>query len=257
LNPRMKIEIVTLFPDYFDSVINQSITARGQNKRLFEIKIIDLREYTLDKHRTADDKPFGGGGGMVLKVEPLTACLRDLGYERTCREGERIILTTAAGRVLTQARAVTYSLCSRLTVICGHYLGVDERLLALFEIDEISIGDYVLTGGEPAAAVLMDAVTRLIPGVLGNFASALTDSHVETGLGPPVYTRPEEYEDLRVPDELIGGNHREIERFRRQQALKKTYNNRPELLQKLDLDDSDRKYIQQLEKNDNENKEEV
>ena len=257
MTPRMKIEIVTLFPDYFDSVIRQSIIARGQNKRLFEIRIIDLREYTVDKHRTADDKPFGGGGGMVLKVEPLTACLRDLGYERTCREEEKIILTSAAGKVLTQPQAVAYSLCERLTVICGHYLGVDERLLSLFEIDEVSIGDYVLTGGEPAAAVILDAVTRLIPGVLGNFESALTDSHVEIGLGPPVYTRPEEYENLRVPDELISGNHRDIERFRRLQALKKTFNNRPELLRRLDLDDSDKEYVQTLEKKDNENKEEV
>ncbi|UCD16515.1 MAG: tRNA (guanosine(37)-N1)-methyltransferase TrmD [Candidatus Zixiibacteriota bacterium] len=250
----MKIEVVTLFPAFFDSVMDQSITARGQAREFFEIKIIDLRDYTVGRHKTADDKPFGGGGGMVLKIDPLDRCLKDLGYGFPTGPKERIVLTSAAGRILTQSLAVEYSLLRRLTIICGHYLGVDERLLSLYEVDEIAIGDYVLTGGEPAAAVVLDAVTRLIPGVLGNFESALTDSHVETILGAPVYTRPEEYRGLRVPEELISGNHKEIERFRRFEALKKTYRNRPELLERLDLDDTERAYITSLKNNDNENK---
>ena len=234
---RMKVEIITLFPGYFDSVVKQSIVGRGIEDKLFEIRIINLRDYTLDKHQTADDKPFGGGGGMVLKIEPLAGCLRDLGYGKKSPDKSRIILTSAAGQQFGQSKAVEYSLLDRLTIICGHYLGVDERLLSMFEIDEVSIGDYVLTGGEPAAAVILDAVVRLIPGVLGNFESALSDSHSEKILGTPVYTRPEEFEGLSVPAVLKDGNHSLVAKFRRQEAIRKTLKNRPELLEKLELDE--------------------
>jgi tRNA (guanine37-N1)-methyltransferase len=244
----MKIEIITLFPDYFDSVISQSIIGKGRDKKLFEIDIVNLRDFAEDRHKTADDKPFGGGGGMVLKIEPLYKCLKSLGCGNTTADDEKIILTSAAGKTLTQDKAVECSLLKRLTVICGHYLGVDERLLSLFEIDEVSIGDYVLTGGEPAAAVMLDGIVRLIPGVLGNFESALSDSHTEKILGPPVYTRPEDFEGRRVPDELLTGNHAEIERFRKLEALKKTFENRPELLEKVELDSNERKYIDDLKK---------
>jgi len=233
----MKVEIITLFPGYFDSVVKQSIVGRGIEDKLFEIRIINLRDYTLDKHQTADDKPFGGGGGMVLKIEPLAGCLRDLGYGKKSPDKSRIILTSAAGQQFGQSKAVEYSLLDRLTIICGHYLGVDERLLSMFEIDEVSIGDYVLTGGEPAAAVILDAVVRLIPGVLGNFESALSDSHSEKILGTPVYTRPEEFEGLSVPAVLKDGNHSLVAKFRRQEAIRKTLKNRPELLEKLELDE--------------------
>lgn len=254
MTPRMKIEIITLFPEYFDSVISQSIIGKGREKKLFEIEIVNLRDFAEDRHKTADDKPFGGGGGMVLKVEPLYKCLKSLSYESKPAEDERIVLTSAAGKTLTQDMAVECSLLRRLTIICGHYLGVDERLLSLFEIDEVSIGDFILTGGEPAAAVMIDSVVRLIPGVLGNFESALSDSHTERILGTPVYTRPEEFEGISVPDELIGGNHAEIEKFRRNQALKKTFENRPELLKNVELDSSERKYIDDLRKKKNGNK---
>jgi len=248
LTPRTKIEIITLFPDYFDSVLKGSIIGRGLEKRLFEIEIVNLREFTLDKHRTADDTPYGGGGGMALKIEPLYGCLKALGYGKTCREGEQIVLTSAAGKQFAQKQATAWSLLERLTIICGHYLGVDERILEMFEIDEISIGDYVLTGGEPAATVIVEAVSRLIPGVLGNFESGISDSHQDIILGTPVYTKPEEFMGHKTPRELVGGNHAEIEKFRRQASLKKTFKNRPELLEKAELSKEDLIYIDGLKK---------
>lgn len=253
---RMRIEVVTLFPEWFDSVIGESIVGRGLEKKLFDIRIVNLRDYTTDKHRTADDTPYGGGGGMVLKVEPLHNCLADLGHERGAKPGEKIIITSAAGKKFTQDKAVGYSLLERLTIICGHYLGVDERILSLFEIEEISIGDYVMTGGEAAATVITDAVVRLIPGVLGNFESAMADSHTEKKLGAPVYTRPEEFMGLRVPEILLGGNHRLIEEYRKKESIRKTFENRPELLDEIELDKDEIAYIKELGKSEeNENNE--
>lgn len=244
---RMRIEIVTLFPGWFESVISQSIIGRGIENKLFDIRIINLRDYTTDKHHTADDTPYGGGGGMVLKVEPLYNCLTDLGFEKESKSGEKIVLTSAAGEKFTQDKAVGFSLLDRLTIICGHYLGVDERILSLFDIEEISIGDYVMTGGEAAAAVITDAVVRLIPGVLGNFESATADSHTEKLLGAPVYTRPEEFMGLTVPETLMGGNHRLIEEYRRKESIRKTFENRPEILDEVELDKKDVAFIKELE----------
>jgi tRNA (guanine37-N1)-methyltransferase len=244
----MKIEIITLFPEYFEAITGHSILGRGREKELFEIRIINLRDFAHDKHQTADDKPFGGGGGMVLKIEPLTECLRSLGYGPETKPGEKIVLTSAAGKQYTQAKAVELSLLSRVTIICGHYLGVDERILSLFDIEEISIGDYIMTGGEAAAAVMLDSVARLIPGVLGNFESALEDSHTEGILGTPVYTRPEEFEGMKVPEPLAGGNHRLIKKFRRMEAIRKTYENRPELLEKIELEKDEIEFIDKLKK---------
>jgi tRNA (guanine37-N1)-methyltransferase len=244
----MKFEIITLFPKYFESVAAQSVIARGLEKNLFELRIIDLRDFAADKHKTADDAPYGGGGGMVLKIEPLYNCLRSLGYGRTNRPDEKIILTSAAGKLFNQKKAIEYSLQNRLAIICGHYLGVDERILSLFEIDEISIGDYVITGGEAAAAAILDAVGRLIPGVLGNFESALADSHTEKLLGSPVYTRPEEFMGHRVPETLLGGNHAEIKKYRQKEAIRKTFENRPELLKFFEPDKEEIDYIKSLEK---------
>lgn len=247
----MKIEIITLFPGYFDSVISQSIIGRGKEKALFDIKIIDLRDYTTDRHRTADDKPFGGGGGMVLKVEPLDACLKGLGHKKPGTPDDRILLTSAAGKLFNQQKAVELSLCQQVTIICGHYLGVDERILALYDIEELSVGDYVMTGGEPAAAVMLDTIVRLLPGVLGNFESALEDSHLEGLLGAPVYTRPDEYRGLKVPSELLSGDHKLIEKYRRQEAIRKTVQNRPELLKKADLGQDDLKFADRLRHENN------
>ena len=233
----MKFEIVTLFPDYFAVSLRQSLLGRALENRLFEIEIVNPRDFATDKHRTVDDTPYGGGGGMIMKVEPLDKCLQALGWKRSGgrNENQVLLLTSAAGKPFCQDVAVRYSLCERLTIVCGHYMGVDERIMQLYDFEEISVGDYVLTGGEPAAAVIVDATARLIPKVLGNFESALKDSHMDQMLGSPCYTRPAEYRDLKVPEVLLSGNHAEIKAFRRAEATKKSRLNRPDLLKKADL----------------------
>ncbi|MEA2030042.1 MAG: tRNA (guanosine(37)-N1)-methyltransferase TrmD [candidate division Zixibacteria bacterium] len=255
----MKIEIVTLFPDYFNLSLKQSLLGKAIDKRLFDIEIINLRDYSVDKHHTVDDTPFGGGGGMVLKVEPVDRCLTALGYshrddDSTNSDKEKIILTTAAGKRFDQPQAIRYSLCERLTIICGHYLGVDERLSLLYDLNEISIGDYVLSGGEPAALVIVDAVARLIPGVMGNFESALEDSHMNSTLGTPCYTKPSVYKGFDVPAELISGNHKEIKRFRQREALRKCLVNRPDILAKAELSDEEEIELEHLKQTDNKKK---
>ncbi len=254
----MKFEIVTLFPDYFTLSLRQSLVGKAWEKKLFDIEIINLRDFATDKHRTVDDTPYGGGGGMVLKVEPLDRCLQSLGYGHRNDDGpaddrQKILLTSAAGDLLTEERAIAYSLSERLTIICGHYLGVDERILDLYDIEEVSIGDYILTGGEPAAAVVVDAVARLMPKVLGNFESALEDSFMNQMLGAPTYTKPAEYEGLKVPEILLSGNHAEIREFRRIEAIRKCVERRPELLDTADLSDDEAKLVDRLKRNRNEN----
>ncbi|MFH1688078.1 MAG: tRNA (guanosine(37)-N1)-methyltransferase TrmD [bacterium] len=249
----MKIDIVSLFPGYFELSLRQSLLGKGLDKKLFEIEITDPRAFATDKHATVDDRPFGGSAGMVLKVGPLDRCLAALGHPRAAagvpQGKETIILTSAAGRPFDQSMAKRYSLNDRLTIICGHYLGVDERLLRLYDIDEVSIGDYTLSGGEPAALVMIDAVVRLLPGVLGNFESALGDSHMERGLGSPHYTRPAEYEGLAVPEALLSGDHARIERFRQAAALRKCLANRPDLLSEDRLTKEERKILDEFENN--------
>ena len=241
----MKFELITLFPDYFHQSLSQSLLGKALEKKLFEIEIIDLRDFATDKHRTVDDKPFGGKGGMVLKIEPLDSALQKLGYDRKSdgasqNKKERIVLTSAAGKQYNQQTAIEYSLCERLTIICGHYLGIDERLSELYHLDEISIGDYVLTGGEPAAAVIVDSVARLMPQVLGNFESALDDSCMDQIVGSPCYTRPVGYRGFTVPEVLRCGDHEKIRNYRRGQALEKCSVNRPDLLRQAELTDEDK-----------------
>jgi len=247
----VKIDIVSLFPEYFELSLRQSLLGKGLQKKLFEIEITDLRRFAVDRHRTVDDRPFGGTAGMVLKVDPLDRALAGLGHQRAPagpeRENESIILTSAAGRRFDQDMAKRYSMKERLTIICGHYLGVDERILELYDIDEVSIGDYTLSGGEPAALVMVDAVVRLLPGVLGNFESALNDSHMEPGLGSPHYTRPAEYEGLTVPEALTSGDHARIERFRRAAAIRKCLANRPDLLREDQLTTEERRLLDEFD----------
>lgn len=249
----MKFEIITLFPDYFELSLKQSLIGKAVEKKLFDIEIINPRDFATDKHRTVDDNPFGGGGGMVMKVEPLDRCLKSLGYAHKTQgfsgnADERIILTSAAGKTFNQETAIAYSLIKRITIICGHYLGIDERILDLYEIDEVSIGDYILTGGEPAASVMLDAVARLIPKVLGNFESALNDSYMDQITGTPCYTRPPEYEGLGVPEDLLSGDHKRIKKFRRLEAIKKCLQNRPDLLETAELSDDEIKFVDSIEK---------
>ncbi len=249
----MKFEIVTLFPDYFGEPLKQSLIGKARDKGLFDIAIVNPREFATDKHRTVDDTPFGGGGGMVMKIEPLDRCLQSLGYVHRgtgtpTPEKDRMVLTSAAGVKFDQAMAIRYSLCERVTIICGHYLGVDERLLDLYDMDEVSIGDYILTGGEPAALVLVDAIARLIPKVLGNFESALNDSYMNQLLGSPSYTRPAEYAGLKVPETVMSGHHAEISKWRRAEAIRKCVRHRPDLLRTADLDENEQKLVRSLKR---------
>ncbi|MDE2810382.1 MAG: tRNA (guanosine(37)-N1)-methyltransferase TrmD [Gemmatimonadota bacterium] len=234
----MKIDIVTLFPDFFASPLATSMMARAIARGLLTVETHDPRDCATDKHRTVDDAPYGGGGGMVLKPGPVYQLWQERGLATGC-----CIYLTADGQPLNQALAVELALEERLVLLCGHYKGVDERIRTELIDREISIGDYVLTGGEPAALVLIDAVVRLIPNVLGNFSSALDDSFQEAVLDCPWYTRPVEFRGQRVPDALLSGDHERIEHWRRRQALRRTFARRPDLLQQIELDEEEQQLI--------------
>jgi len=223
----MRIDIITVVPELLESPFGHSIIKRAQEKSLVEIHIHNLRDYTDTKYRQVDDYQFGGGAGMVLQIEPIDKCISKLQSERTYDE---IIYVTPDAPVLTQQTANSLSLCKNIIILTGHYKGVDQRVRDLFVTKEISIGDYVLSGGELAAAVLCDSVIRLIPGVLGDETSALTDSFQDGLLAPPVYTRPAEYKGLKVPEILLSGNFPKIEEWRQDQAEKRTQKLRPDLL---------------------------
>jgi len=301
----MRFDIVTIFPGYFESVFAQGIVRRAQAEGLVEIRLHDLREFTHDRHRTVDDRPFGGGEGMVLKPGPLAEALASLGVgpktggegaseqgsegapepeatergnagpstpiasaisaQDDSRVGEtRVILLSAQGRAFTQPVAREFAKLDRVVLICGRYEGVDERINELYCHMELSIGDYVLSGGEPAAAVVVDAVMRLVPGVLGNQASGefesfgAADAEIDVDGVPrsqhgagglldyPQYTRPAEFGGLRVPEPLLNGDHAQIRRWRREQQLKKTLKNRPELLERAALTAADRLLLESI-----------
>ena len=223
----MRIDIITVLPELLTSPFEHSIMKRAQDKGLLEVHIHNLREYGKGKHRQVDDYQFGGGAGMVMMVEPLANCIEDLQKERTYDE---VIYLTPDGRRYDQPLANRLSLYDNLLLICGHYKGIDERVREHFVTLEISIGDYVLSGGELAAAVLVDSIGRLIPGVLGDETSALFDSFQDELLAPPVYTRPAEFRGWTVPDILTSGNTPKIEEWRYEQALARTRARRPDLL---------------------------
>ncbi|MDQ6651250.1 MAG: tRNA (guanosine(37)-N1)-methyltransferase TrmD [Acidobacteriota bacterium] len=230
----MRCDIITIFPEFFREAFDYGIIRRARAAGLVETKAHDLRQWTSDKHHVVDDRPFGGGEGMVLKAEPIFAAVQDL---TGCDNREdysaqtRVILLSPQGRVFTQELAQNLSqTASRIVLICGRYEGVDERVGEALATDEISIGDYILSGGEPAAVVVIDALVRLLPGALGNETSATNESFSQPLLDHPHYTRPTEFSGLSVPDVLIKGNHVEIARWRREAALKKTQRNRPDLL---------------------------
>ncbi len=230
----LRCDIITIFPEFFREAFDYGIIRRARAAGLVETKAHDLRQWTSDKHHVVDDRPFGGGEGMVLKAEPIFAAVQDL---TGCDNREdysaqtRVILLSPQGRVFTQELAQNLSqTASRIVLICGRYEGVDERVGEALATDEISIGDYILSGGEPAAVVVIDALVRLLPGALGNETSATNESFSQPLLDHPHYTRPTEFSGLSVPDVLIKGNHVEIARWRREAALKKTQRNRPDLL---------------------------
>jgi tRNA (guanine37-N1)-methyltransferase len=215
----MRIDIITGLPKLLESPLQESILKRAQEKDIVEIVVHDLRAYSHDKHHTIDDAPYGGGAGMVLKPEPFFECVEQLNAQRTYDE---VIFLSADGEVLTQKVATELSLKNNLMMLCGHYKGIDQRVREMLVTREISIGDYVLTGGELAAAVVVDAVVRLIPGVLNDGESALTDSFQDGLLGCQQFTRPAEFRGLTVPDVLLSGDHQEIERWRQEQREQRT-----------------------------------
>jgi len=264
----MRFDILTIFPDFFGSNFEYGILSRAIHEGLVEVATHDLRAFTHDRHRTVDDRPFGGGEGMVLKAQPIYEALDSLGLacrEQRVPERETVILLSAQGRPFTQKLAQELAAVERVVLVCGRYEGVDERVNQLLCDREISIGDYVLSGGELAAAVVVDAVVRLLPGALGHpdssrfesFGSADAAPAAEDGTPPttheaggildyPHYTRPAEFQGVMIPETLMGGNHDAIRRWRRRMALEKTLQNRPELLEQAELSEDDRKILAEL-----------
>ena len=269
----MKFEIITIFPDFFRGPLDYGIVRRAREARLIEIAIHDLRAFTHDRHRTVDDRPFGGGEGMVLKLEPIFECLEAV-QVMPCKERlrkdarETVALLSPQGQMFTQSVAQELTQIERIVLICGRYEGVDERVSEHLTDRDISVGDFVLSGGELGAAIIVDAVTRLLPGALGNAASAqqesftaptsekltrddneLSSSTCGSGglLDYPHYTRPAEFRGMTVPEVLLNGNHDDIRRWRRRKALEKTLANRPDLLRGADLSREDRKILEEIE----------
>ncbi len=223
----MRIDILTIFPEIIDGAISHSIVKRAQEKGHVEIYLHNIRDYSKNKQKSVDDYQYGGGAGMVMTIQPIADCINELTAER---QYDEIIFMTPDGEVLDQPMCNTMSLGKNLLILCGHYKGVDQRIRDLFITKEISIGSYVLSGGELGAAVLVDAVVRLLPGVLNDETSALTDSFQDNLLAPPLYTRPVEYQGLKVPDVLMSGNHKLIDEWRMKKALEITKAKRPDLL---------------------------
>lgn len=240
----MEITIFTIFPDMFKGPLNTSILKKAQEKKLVSFNIVDFRYYSPTKHKNVDDSPFGGGAGMLLKPEPIYNAVEDNIGSKQDYNG-KIILMSPQGKPFNQRTAKKLAYEEKLAIICGHYEGFDERIRLLADY-EISIGDYVLTGGELPAMVVIDAIGRLIPGVLGEQESFLTDSFYDGLLEYPHYTRPREFRGMRVPDVLLSGNHEEIRRWRRKATLKRTLARRPELLEKIKLTEEDRKLLAEI-----------
>ena len=238
----MLFDILTLFPEMFDGPLTESILKRAQEKDLITIRRHNIRDYSTDKHHTVDDTPYGGGGGMVMRAEPLVAAIEDV------RAGEDVpvILLTPQGRVFTQAVAQELAAHPRLVMVCGRYEGVDERVRDLAITDEISIGDYVITGGELAVMIVIDAVSRLIPGVLGARWGAEEDSHAMGLLEYPHYTRPPVFRERAVPDVLLSGDHGAVDVWRRQAAIRRTWQRRPDLLLRAALSEDERWLLAEL-----------
>lgn len=224
----MRIDIISIIPDLLTSPLSHSILKRAQTKGLLEVHVVSLREYGLGTYKKVDDYQFGGGAGLVMMCEPIAACIDDL---KSQRDYDEIIYMTPDGETLNQRMANSLSLKGNLIILCGHYKGIDERLRQLYITKEISIGDYVLSGGELGAAVLVDAIGRLIPGVLNDETSALTDSFQDGLLSPPVYTRPEDFRGMKVPDILLSGHEKKITDWRHDQSLERTKTRRPDLLE--------------------------
>ena len=239
----MHIDVLTLFPEMFEGVFASSMLGKARERGLVTLRTVNFRDYSTNKHRTVDDLPYGGGGGMVLKPEPIFGAVDHLLAERAGGPEPRIILMCPQGETFTQRKAEELSQESHLIFICGHYEGYDERIREHLATDELSVGDYVLTGGELPAMTVIDAVVRLLPGVLGNENSAAADSFSDGLLEYPHYTRPPEFRGWAVPDVLLSGHHAEIDKWRRRQSLLRTLARRPELLDPAELTPAERQWL--------------
>lgn len=240
----MKINILTLFPEMCNAYLNESIIGRARKSGKVEIECIDIRDYTKDKHRRVDDTPYGGGMGMIMQVDPVYDC-----YNAVCEKtGSKphLIYLTPQGKTLTQKRVVELSKLDNIALLCGHYEGIDERVIEELQPEEISVGDYVLTGGELPALILADSISRMLPGVLSNDECFEEESHFNSLLEYPQYTRPYEWHGRKVPDVLLTGHHANIEKWRREQSLERTAKRRPDMLEKADLNYDDLKYLSKL-----------
>jgi tRNA (guanine37-N1)-methyltransferase len=245
---RLNFEVLTLFPGILSGPLNESILKRGREKGLLNVVLRNIRDYTEDKHKTADDSPYGGGAGMVLKPEPIYKAFGAMKAEHP-EETFLTILLSPQGKVFNQQRAEQLSEEKRrIVLLCGHYEAIDERVVRRLVDEELSVGDYVLTGGELAALVVIEAAARLLPGVLGDEESAYRDSFGDGLLDHPHYTRPAEFQGMQVPDVLLSGNHAEIEKWRRRESLRATLIKRPDLLAAADLTAEDRKIVEELKR---------
>ncbi|MDB4868449.1 MAG: tRNA ((1)-)-methyltransferase [Cohnella sp.] len=254
----MRIDVLTLFPEMFEGVFASSILGKAQDRGLVSLSTVNFRNFADNKHNTVDDTPYGGGGGMVLKPEPIFGAVEHV-LSNPGRQSDdgigggkpRVILMCPQGQPFTQSKAAELAAESHLIMICGHYEGYDERIREFLVTDELSIGDYVLTGGELPAMVVIDAVVRLLPGVLGNEMSAVTDSFSDGLLEYPHYTRPADYRGWSVPDVLLSGHHAEISKWRRLQSLARTLARRPELMERVELSPAERQWLEELKRSEN------
>jgi tRNA (guanine37-N1)-methyltransferase len=238
----VQFDIITLFPSMFESPLSEGIISKAQKKGLIDIRVHDLREYTEDRHRTADDTPYGGGAGMVMKAEPIVRAIEAI---KLPTGNIRTVFLTPQGVLLKQERAKKLSTYSQLIILCGRYEGVDERVLSFVD-EEISIGDFVLTGGEIAAMAVLDVVARLVPGVVGDAASVSEDTFSNSLLKYPQYTRPDDFRGLSVPEILLSGDHKKILEWRSLESLKRTLKRRPDLIERADLTDKEKKQLKNI-----------
>ncbi|TWI55136.1 tRNA (guanosine(37)-N1)-methyltransferase TrmD [Halalkalibacter nanhaiisediminis] len=243
----MKIDVLSLFPDMFTGVFGSSILKQAQDRNAVSLNVVDFRQYADNKHDKVDDYPYGGGAGMVLRAQPIFDAVEDLRKRNNTKP--RVILLCPQGERYSQQKAEELAEEEHLILLCGHYEGYDERVRKHLVTDEISIGDYVLTGGEVGAMVVVDSVTRLLPGVLGNAESAITDSFSTGLLEHPHYTRPAEFRGMKVPDILLSGHHKRIEEWRERESLRRTWLRRPDLLERQDLNERQKEWIREFERN--------
>ena len=245
----MRVSLLTIFPDFFPPALAEGMIRAAREKGRLEVDIVNLRDHTDDAHRTTDDYPFGGGVGMIMKIEPVDRAIAALGVgaKGARPAGTRVLLTSPQGRRFDQAAAIEYAKLDHVVIVCGRYKGVDERVCESLIDEEFSIGDFILSGGEPAALCVVDAVARLLPDVVGRFDSVESDSFHSGLLDCAYFTRPAEYRGLRVPEVLMSGNHAAIGRHRREEAIRRTFERRPELLNGADLDAEDARFLRRLQ----------